>query len=370
MHIGIDARMYGPLTRGIGRYIQETIKHLEKIDSKNHYTIFIHSENYNDYTPQNTRFKKVCAPWRWYGIKEQIFFTKFIERHKVELMHFPHSNVPLQYKKNFIVTIHDLILLRDTQQRTTTLGPIIYNFKKFFYKKVLRHTVTAAKEIIVPTEFGKKDLLKTFSIPEKKISVIYEGVTNDTSLDTNMKIRYNISKPFLMYVGSAYPHKNLENLILTLDTLTKKHDINLIIVGRKDFFSTRLENEYPRSYIQYLGYIPDEELKHLYKEAIAYIFPSRYEGFGLPPLEAMVHECPVISSNASCLPEVLGSAALYFDPLKTESMEKAIVDIITKPKLRNEFCKKGSERVKKYSWEESAKKTLELYMKFHQSDTV
>lgn len=368
MHIGIDARMYGSLARGIGRYVQETITHLEKIDTKNTYTIFLYTENFNEYTPKNPNFKKVLAPWRWYTYKEQIHFPKLIAQQNVDLMHFPHFNVPYFYNEPYIVTLHDLILLRDTQERATTLGPIIYRAKKIVYKQILKHALFAAKNIITVTHFGKKDVLDYYNLNAENISVIYEGVSHDklpsNSVDTSLNLRYNISKPFLVYVGSAYPHKNLELLIQAVDEITKKHDIELLLVGKKDFFYQRLEKEFPRSYVKYLGFVPDEDLAPILAQAQAYVFPSRYEGFGLPPLDAMINGCPVISSNASCLPEVLGDAALYCDPFSQESIEQAIEKILTQTELKQELVSKGYKQVQKYNWQTSAEQTLNLYNRF------
>lgn len=368
MHIGIDARMYGPITRGIGRYIQETITELEKIDTKNQYTIFLYSENFNDYIPQNPNFKKVLAPWRWYTLAEQFHFPHLIKKHNPDIMHFPHFNVPYFYNGPFITTIHDLILLRDTQKRATTLGPLIYLIKKIFYKKIIKHAVTKAQHIIAVTNYGKQDILHYFNSNEKKISTIYEGVSlkniHQDYIDTTAHLRYTITKPFLIYVGSAYPHKNLENLILSLDEITTQYDIELFLVGRKDFFYQRLEQEMPRPYIKYLEYVPDKDLAYLFQQATAYVFPSRYEGFGLPPLEAMAHGCPVISSDASCLPEVLGNAAYYFNPNSTQDITSAITKVLTDKKLRTTYIERGFQQVHNYNWHTSAEQTLSIYKRF------
>lgn len=366
MRIGIDARMYGPLTRGIGRYIKETILQLEELDTINEYVIFLYSENFNDYTPKNSNFKKVLAPWKWYTLKEQVFFPILIQKYNVDIMHFPHFNVPLLYNKPYIVTIHDLILMQDTQERATTLGPIKYKIKKLVYRQIIKHAVKKAIKIIGVSQHTSNDIHKLMHIPFSKIKTIHEGISGDKlgkkQIDNIYKKRYNYKKPYIIYVGSAYPHKNLEKLINVIDDINKTRELNLLLVGKKDFFYKRLEDENSSKHIKFLGFIPDRELSHLFQESIAYIFPSRYEGFGLPPLEAMLQGCPVISSNASCLPEILGDAAIYFDPSSNSEMKDAILGTLNNPQLREELTKKGYEQVKKYSWKNSTKKTHQLYI--------
>ncbi len=172
-------------------------------------------------------------------------------------------------------------------------------------------------------------------------------------------------KPYLLYIGNAFPHKNLERLVLAFGKIKqKKPNLNLILVGKIDYFYKRIKRlvkELDIKDIHFLGRVSDKELELLYKNAIAYVFPSLKEGFGLPGLEAMKNELPVISSNKASLPEVYGKAALYFDPEDVNDIFKNILKILNNQEKRKELIKKGKKQAKKYSWETCAKQTLKVY---------
>jgi len=178
MRIGIDARFYGPKQKGLGRYVQKLVNNLEKIDDSNQYIIFLRRENWNEYQPTNSNFKKVLANYSWYGLKEQIFLPFKIKKQKIDLMHFPHFNVPLFYKKPFVLTIHDLILKRFPTRRASTLGPIKYWLKNIAYEAVIKSALQRAEKIIAVSEYTKQDILKYFDVDSDKIKVIYEGSPN------------------------------------------------------------------------------------------------------------------------------------------------------------------------------------------------
>src|SRR3989338_5526625 len=151
--IGIDARFYGPLGKGLGRYTQEITDNIIKLDPKNEYVIFLGKENFNDFKSDNPKVKKVMIDLRWYGFKEQFFFPFFIWREGVDLMHFPHFNVPALCPAKFIVTIHDLILIKFPTKRATTLGPLAYAVKNFFYKIIIYLAVRRSKKVLTVSEF-------------------------------------------------------------------------------------------------------------------------------------------------------------------------------------------------------------------------
>jgi glycosyltransferase involved in cell wall biosynthesis len=174
-----------------------------------------------------------------------------------------------------------------------------------------------------------------------------------------------IKQPYLLYVGNAYPHKNLEGLIKAYAEIEKEiKNLSLVLVGKEDYFYNRLKQLAKNfsSNIIFPGFVPDSELAALYQNATAYVFASFYEGFGLPPLEAMAHGLPVVSSSKTCLPEVLGDAALYFNPDDKEDMKNKIKQIIQDEKLRENLRSRGYLQAKKYSWQECAEKTLGVYL--------
>ncbi len=373
MKIGIDARFFGPIGKGLGRYTQRLIENLEKIDKENKYVIFLRKENWSNYQPRNPNFKKVLAPWRWYTILEQIYMPRLIKSHDVGLMHFPHFNVPLFYKGSFVVTIHDLVLEHFPTQRATTLSPLFYKIKRVGYKIVIRAALKRARQILVPSEYTKEEIIKYFGLEPTRIKVTYEGCGksdfpyyNVGSLTSEIPKKYGIIKPYILYVGNAYPHKNLERLILAFQKLSKAYqlDLRLVLVGENDYFYKRLKDTVLKLGIKNIilaGFVRDEDLNSLYKNALFYIFPSLCEGFGLPPLEAMACGLPVASSNKTCLPEILGDAAYYFNPDSVDDIARAIEKVAIDEDLRKKLIVKGFEQIKKYSWKRMAEETLKTY---------
>ncbi|MFA5070217.1 MAG: glycosyltransferase family 1 protein [Patescibacteria group bacterium] len=371
MRIGIDARFYGPGTKGLGRYTEKLIQYLEEQDRQNEYTVFLRKETWEGFKPA-PNFKKVLADYRWYSPAEQIALPSLIRKQRLDLMHFPHFNVPLVFRGKFVVTIHDLILSHFPTERASTLGPFLYGLKHRVYQAVISQAVKKSAKIITVSHYSKKQIMDDFGVPADKITVTYEATSDfkPTPAEVNARRffeKFGFKPPFLLYVGNAYPHKNLEKLLAVFRTLvTKKgYDMNLVLVGKMDYFFSRLKNLVDElklgGRVFFPGYLPDEELKFIYQKALLYVFPSLAEGFGLPPLEAMAQGLPVAASRSSCLPEVLGEAAYYFEADDEESMLYALMRLIDDKDLRVDLRQKGFKQVKKYSWPDLAAKTLEVY---------
>ncbi len=374
MKIGIDARFYGPKQKGLGRYIQKLVENLEKVDLTNQYIIFLRRENWSEYQPSNPNFKKVLADYRWYGLPEQILMPIKIWQAKVDLMHFSHFNVPIFCLEPFVVTIHDLVLRKFPTRRASTLNPFLYWLKNLAYRLVVYLAIKRAKKIITVSNYTKKDILKYFKVKSEKIEVVYEGAPvrkytdqgnspSDTVLSTRAVF---LGKPYILYVGNAYPHKNLERLILSFKKLIedKRMDYQLVLVGELDYFYQRLKKmsfAVPSGRIIFTDFVSDPDLNILYQNASLYVFPSLGEGFGLPPLEAMAFGLPVVCSKATCLPEILGRAALYFDPENTEEMAEKIKQVLKDKKLQEKLIDQGFKRIQKYQWSKMTQKTLKIY---------
>ena len=382
--VGIDARFYGPLGKGLGRYTQEIVDNVIAIDESDfyNYVIFLSPDNFDEFVCAKTNVRKELISSRWYTLAEQFEVPYKWWRAQIDLMHFPHFNVPFIKAGAYVVTIHDLILTKFPTNRASTLHPSIYWLKDKAYHLIIATAVRFATKIITVSEFTKKDLIDQFGAHADKIEITYEGVANlakgndslfVAKLDNKKTLAlYNVRGPFLLYVGNAYPHKNLEGLILCFLRLhAKRPDLRLVLVGKEDYFYNRVKDlaksnnlwqkENHNSPIVFTGYVPDVDLEALFQEATVYVFPSFYEGFGLPPLEAMAHGCPVASSNQASMPEILGDAAVYFDPRDKDQMIKVIEETIDNPDLRKKLIAAGYEQIKKYSWWECGRATGEIY---------
>lgn len=383
--IGIDARFYGPLGKGLGRYTQEIVDriiNLNQLDNFFNFIIFLSPENYDDFQIKSPAVKKVLVKARWYSLAEQWQLPWYWYREKVDLMHFPHFNVPLFTPGRFIVTIHDLILTKFPSQRASTLSPLKYWFKDFVYRLVISSAVKNSRKILAVSEFTKQDIIRYFKIDPAKIVVTYEGAAqlsplaglprNLTAGETGRFAQLQINQPFLLYVGNAYPHKNLEKFLeIFVELSSHRPNLQLALVGKIDYFYSRLQRYAVdlgltgglsiKPKVFFLGYVPDADLEKLYQQAAVYVFPSLYEGFGLPPLEAMAHNCPVASSNRASMPEILGEAAAYFDPENKDDIIKIILELLDNKAWRDHLIKEGATRVTLYSWARCATETYNIY---------
>ena len=384
LRIGIDARFYGPLGKGLGRYVQELVDNLIKINDERagefEYVIFLSKANFDEFQSSSLFIKKKLVNLKWYSWEEQFFFPKIIKQEMIDLMHFPHFNVPIFSQIPFVVTIHDLILTRFPSRRASILPAALYWFKQLAYRLIIKTALLRAKKIITVSNFTKEDIVKQFKIKPKKILVTYEGISKlEKTTTSNKKVnnsivlwqKYKVKKPFILYVGNAYPHKNLESLLFVTRKLINEHpDLKIVMVGKEDYFYRRLKDrsrEIKASLTDnnnlhiFPGFVPDEDLAIFYQNALFYIFPSLYEGFGLPPLEAMSFSCPVLSSDQASLPEIIGEAALFFNPYDESDLESKIKLMINDDKLRYDLSVLGQERVKLFNWLDCAENTREVY---------
>lgn len=371
MKIAIDGRMYQE--SGIGRYIRNLIDQLIVLDKENEYFIFLLKQEYQKKDFSNNRFHKILANFRWYGFSEQVNLLKILNEIKPDLVHFPHFNTPLFYKGKFVVTIHDLIHQHFSMERSTTHGKLIYKLKKLGYKKIFKNSIAKSTKIIVPSDYVKELLIKEWNTDINKITVTHEAVDDKIiSIASKMKMqdiqkvmeKFKISGRYIFYVGNAHPHKNVEGLIKAFLKLKEEtRDLNLVLSGFDHYFWKRLMAQNQHKGIIYTGYVTDEQLVALYKNAFLFVMPSFEEGFGIPLLEAFACFCPVVSSNAGSLKEIGGDGAIYFDPLNIQEMVTKISQILNSEKLRKELIEKGKKRIKLFNWRKLAKETLEVYTK-------
>lgn len=365
MRIGIDARFFGPQESGLGRYVERLITHIARLDTTNEYVVFLRSSGWDHWDPPNARWSKVRADFRWYSFDEQRRFPEVIRAAKVDLMHFPHFNVPVRYRQPFVVTIHDLTLHRYPTARASTLGPLFYWIKYLAYRFVITRAVRNAQRIICVSEYTKHDLIRQFGIPENRLRVTYEAVDPlPPAVDWSVLAEKGIHRPYLLYVGNSYPHKNLELLLQAWHAGKADQEAQFVLVGKRDYFSRRLEQfakQQDINQVHWFGFATDAELSGLYEHAQAYFFPSLYEGFGLPGLEAMQAGIPVYAAQASCLPEIYGPAAGYFNPNSVDEIRQSIDRALHDTLERSRLIAAGKERITRFSWSDMARQTLEVY---------
>ncbi len=365
MRIGIDARFYGTKDTGIGRYVQNLVLNLGKIDRVNSYVVF-GGDLVHDEVKNFKNFKWVKLQTRPYTIAEQLVNAFVFAKEKLDLLHVPHFNAPIFYPGKYVITIHDLIKHLSVGKATTTLPYYQYLIKHFAYRFAIRVNLARAGKVIVPAFFWKEYLIKHFGVKEEKIYVTYESATKSLLKKNNLDPRevlhkYNLNKPFVIYTGNLYPHKNVPFLVEGIKRFNASHEHHLelaLACARNDAFKNIVETD---GTIKFLGYVPDEELAVLYAEALVLVQPSLIEGFGLTGLEAMSVGLPVLASNSTCLPEIYGDAAIYFDPRNIDDLVGKLALFFSEQELSVDLIARGRKRVAQFSWQRMARQTLEIY---------
>ncbi|MBW6440661.1 glycosyltransferase family 4 protein [Patescibacteria group bacterium] len=367
--IGIDARMYGYAQTGIGNYIRHLLEYIFKVDHENEYVIFLMPEEFDDFVLPNKRIRKVKVSAKWYGWKEQLLFPFQLYKERLDLMHFTHFNSPIFYFKKTIVTIHDVTPFFFPGHKMKSFIRRI-GFRAVFFSSVIK-----AARVIAVSQNTKNDIRKYFKINKTKIKVVYEGVDeqfcviNEIEKIKNFKKKYSITKPFIFYTGVWRNHKNLVGLIQAFGILKNKYKLNyqLVLGGKEDPYYPEVRKTWKElgleTEIIRPGFISQEDLPLFYNSAKVFVIPSFYEGFGLIGLEAMACGTPVISSNTTSLPEVLGEAAEYFNPKNQKEMAEKIRLVLSDEKLYNEIRAKGFQKLEKYSWGKMGNETMKIYNK-------
>ncbi len=373
MRIGIDARFFGPRTGGggLGRYVAELVTHLQQIDRVNEYVLFLRQENFHDCVITNSNFSKRLVDIPWYSLAEQRYLPREIAAAKVDVMHIPHWNVPLFIKTPFIVTIHDLILLEDpASAHATTRGSLVHGVKYLGFRFVLENAIHRSRHIITVSEATKRATLRHFRIRPDKISVVHNGVTPPPVGGGVVLRNLGVVEPYILAVGNHYPHKNLATLIRAFAAVHKaRPDSSLVLAGRVDAFTKNLKQEartagLPESAVRFVDLPTDETIGALYRHAALLAYPSKIEGFGLPPLEAMHCGTPVMASDIPVLRELLGEAAKFVDPDAEEDMVQVMMDALDNPAELATMAELGKQQAAKYNWANTAKQTLEAYLSF------
>ncbi len=367
MKIGIDARLWNET--GVGRYIRSLFKYLPLLDKENDYIWFFRNREYREIALPLNNWKKVLADVRWHSLSEQFILPWIFYKEKLDLLHFPYFSFPIIYPGKFVVTIHDLIFDHHKTGKTSTLPPIWYALKKIGYHLIVWTSIKRAEKIITLSNDAKKEIIDHYDADSKKIIVTYEsGTLEDTKTDFSLAKFKKIQKlqPYLLYVGNAHPHKNVEALLEAIEVIkNKEKDWKLVLIGSDKFFYPRLVSYIKKKKLEkavrIVGEVPNREIAVWYYFAKGFVTASKMEGFGIPPLEAMSMGCPAIVSDIPVFHEIYAEGATYFNQNNPENIAQIVLNTLKNKQLVDQLIKRGHYKAKEYSWEKMVSETITIY---------
>lgn len=369
MRIGIDARMWNE--KGIGRYIRGLIKALAELALSDSFVLFCLAKDravIEEIVPKE--WELVTVDIRWYTLQEQLQLPFYLYAAKLDVLHVPHFNIPILYRKDLVVTLHDLTHFVYKMQRASRLPGWLYELKHLGYEVILNNAIQRAKQIITVSQYVKNDLVKRYPGSASKLDVIYEAAEPCAVVASDKIIRIlselGVTKRYFYYIGNAHPHKNLEFLLQGFQKFREKHaEVQLVLSGHDEYFWPKLKKwaiyEHLAENVVFTGYVADITKDTLMRGAVGYVFPSLSEGFGLPMLEAMQCGCPVLAADTTSLPEIGGDAAVYFDPKDQESLVRQLVRVYESKELRDQLIQLGHARAGLFDWKKMAEQTLSHY---------
>jgi glycosyltransferase involved in cell wall biosynthesis len=362
--IGIDARKLGDF--GIGTYIENLIRALAAVDRENRYVLFVgpNGREILDDLPQS--FELVLETSPVYSIRELIALSRKAARYELDLYHATHYVLPAVLRCNVVVTIHDIIHLLYPE--------FLPNRLAFLYaQRMIRRSLTRGDRILADSWNTKSDLMSYFETDGRKIEVVYPGVADlfrqrlDPEEIRAVLARHQIRRPYILFVGNPKPHKNLNNVLDSFAEVVRRDAFagDLICVGGRDENQHRIAHHAQRLGIEdrvlLLGHVPEESLPAIYQGAALFLYPTLYEGFGLPVVEAMASGVPVVTSNTSSLKEVAEGYAHLVDPLDVPQMTRAVIDCLQDDERRRRLIRAGYERADQFHWQGAAEQTLAVY---------
>lgn len=356
--IGIDCRLAGTKQGGIGRYVEELVNRLPEIAKKKaKWYLFVNKNHPFAHLANHPQIQIVTTNIRHYSWQEQLVLPFIFYRHKLNLLHVPHFNVPLFLNIPVVITIHDLLWHEKKGQNVTTLPRWQYWPKYLAYRIITNNAIINAKKIIVPSKTVANILQKRYRAISNKIVLTYEGAS---AVFQSTNIKSKINKNQLVYVGSLYPHKNLT---IVLQAMQQNPQLTLVIATARDVFSQRFMQEVKErklsKRVAVHHYLPDEQVARFMSNSLALIQPSTSEGFGLTGIEAMASKVPLIAADIPIFREVYQQAAIYFHPHSVVELLQAIYE--TKTADRSQLIATGLKVANKYSWQQMAKQTWQTY---------
>ncbi|MBI1833723.1 MAG: glycosyltransferase family 4 protein [Candidatus Andersenbacteria bacterium] len=371
MKIAIDARSWD--WTGVGRYIRSLVHEYARLKTEHTFTLVVprEAELSAEVLKQPNLFQIERTDASYYSFSEQTTFLREISRIKADLFHFPHFNVPLRFGRPYVVTIHDTTRFVFSGQRRTGL------FSQIAYEIVFAHAVKKARKIICVSKHTQEELLslpilRAGDVARKNVQTIYEGVDEEffrpvPELDrAKVRAMLGTKNPYVLYVGVWMSHKNLPRLLESFQLVKEKYpQLRLVVTGKPVPTYTKVLDRVKELHLEkeviFSGFVPHPLLPALYREAELLIVPSLYEGFGLPALEAAALGTPVVASNVTSLPEIMGEAAEYVNPENTASIADGIQHLLANDQRSEELVKKGASQAGKFSWKTCAEETLSIY---------
>lgn len=369
MRVGINGRFLVAKRTGVQRAAYNLVKTLIEVDRDNEYVIFTGADqvgapewNYPNVTVvgDDLRPSESFRNHIW----EQVRLPKLAKKYNIDVLHSPANVAPLFYRGKSIIHIHDLCFV---------VNPQWYSFAfRTVYNLIIPRLAKRATKVITNSNNSKNDLLQYFNLPAEKVSLVYWAVDDKFSLpptatDAVSKIR---DDDYILYVGSLEPRKNINILIEAYEKL--RHDYpaiktKLILIGGESplFATVQLKAREFRDDVVFKGFVTDAELSEYYRRAKLVAYPSLYEGFGLPPLEAMASGAPVVTSYTSSIPEVVGRAAILINPRDRQQLADALHRVLTDRHLRQSMIKAGADRVTRFNWYRVARGVLSVYYEVH-----
>jgi glycosyltransferase involved in cell wall biosynthesis len=364
VRIGIDARKLHDF--GIGTYIRNLLRQLARLDTETEFVLLARPDDIADLSAIGPNFRAVPARAGNYSVAEQLTIPLALKRERVTLFHAPHYVLPPLVRCRAVVTIHDCIHLMFPNYLPN-------RFALNYARTSIGMAARRASRVLTVSESSKRDILRFVDVPADRIDVIHNAYDERFGIEpleedvVRVRERYQLHDEFVLYAGNVKPHKNLERLIDAFQLVRQRglDHLKLVLIGdeiskyaalRRAVHKYQLHNS-----VRFLGYLPEETLAIMYRLAGVFVFPSLYEGFGLPPLEAMASGTPVVTSNVSSLPEVAGNAAVLVDPYDPTAIADGIYDVLTDAVLRQSLRRKGLARAREFSWEDSIRRVREIY---------
>ena len=364
MRIVIDARKLHDF--GIGTYIRNLVTELGALDASSEYVLLTRPDDADAPSLGGPNFRTVVESSRPYSIAEQFQVPRAVARAHADLLHEPHYVLPPLTRAKTVVTIHDCIHLRFPEYLPSRAA---YGYAH----TMIRLAARKANRILTVSHASKRDILHYTGVPAEKVVVVHNGLDErfaaapDADTVERVRARFQLDHPFVLYVGNIKPHKNLARLIAAFAEMRTDgpEGLKLVVIGDETSKHPGLRQAVHRhrldKHVRFFGFQPSTTLVVFYRLARAFVFPSLYEGFGLPPLEAMAHETPVVTSNVSSLPEVAGDGALLVDPYDVHAIADGMRRVVTDEALRRDLIEKGRTRARAFSWRQAAASTLQVY---------